>query len=195
MEFDEGYQAWKKKQEENSARKKTETFEERYQREHAAEAKKAVVDSLTKWLNNSNAFVKNYNTRANGAKEGVYRSDSQEWLDRVTGEARRRLFDRDLRLTQSRIDCFETCPFQYYCKYILKLDEGDSAELKYGEVGTFVHYVLEHFMREAAEDGEGLQTMRTLARNMVFLMRSIALGKEQFGLPEKEEKISTHFIR
>ena len=74
-------------------------------------------------------------------------------LDRVTGEARRRLFDRDLRLTQSRIDCFETCPFQYYCKYILKLDEGDSAELKYGEVGTFVHYVLEHFMREAAEDG------------------------------------------
>jgi len=48
---------------------------------------------------------------------------------------------------------------------------------------------------EAAEDGEGLQTMRTLARNMVFLMKSIELGKEQFGLPEKEEKISTHFIR
>ena len=39
------------------------------------------------------------------------------------------------------------------------------------------------------------QTMRTLARNMTFLMRSIALGKEQFGLPEKEERIATHFIR
>lgn len=38
---------------------------------------------------------------------------------------------------------------------------------------------------EAEQDGEGLQTMRTLARNMTFLMRSIALGKEQFGLPEK----------
>ena len=48
---------------------------------------------------------------------------------------------------------------------------------------------------EAAQDGEGLQTMRTLARNMTFLMRSIALGKEQFGLPEKEERIATHFIR
>ncbi len=48
---------------------------------------------------------------------------------------------------------------------------------------------------DAAGDGEGLQTMRTLARNMVFLMKSIALGKEQFGLPEKEEKISTGFIR
>ena len=48
---------------------------------------------------------------------------------------------------------------------------------------------------EAAQDGEGLQTMRTLARNMVFLMKSIALGKEAFGLPEKEAKVSTHFIR
>lgn len=48
---------------------------------------------------------------------------------------------------------------------------------------------------EAAQDAEGLQTMRTLARNMTFLMKSIALGKEQFGLPEKEEPQRTHFIR
>ena len=48
---------------------------------------------------------------------------------------------------------------------------------------------------EAAEDAEGLQTMRTLARNMAFLMKSIALGKEAFGLPEKEEHAWTHFIR
>lgn len=48
---------------------------------------------------------------------------------------------------------------------------------------------------EAELDGEGKQTMRTLARNMVFLMKSIALGKEKFGLPEKEERVSTHFIR
>lgn len=48
---------------------------------------------------------------------------------------------------------------------------------------------------EAEQDGEGLQTMRTLAGNMSFLMKSIALGKEQFGLPEKEERISTHFVR
>ncbi len=48
---------------------------------------------------------------------------------------------------------------------------------------------------QAAEDAEGLQTMRTLARNMTFLMKSIALGKEKFGLPEKERKQSTNFIR
>ena len=48
---------------------------------------------------------------------------------------------------------------------------------------------------EAEQDEEGKQTMRALARNMTFLMKSIALGKEQFGLPEKEERIATHFIR
>ena len=48
---------------------------------------------------------------------------------------------------------------------------------------------------EAAEDAEGLQTMRTLARNMAFLMKSIALGKEQYGLPEKEEQIHTNYVR
>ena len=48
---------------------------------------------------------------------------------------------------------------------------------------------------EAAQDAEGLQTMRTLARNMAFLMKSIALGKEQFGLPEREPHQFTNFIR
>lgn len=48
---------------------------------------------------------------------------------------------------------------------------------------------------EAEYDEEGKQTMRTLARNMTFLMKSIALGKEQFGLPEKEKRVMTHFIR
>lgn len=49
---------------------------------------------------------------------------------------------------------------------------------------------------QAQQDLEGMQTMRVLARNMVFLMKSIALGKEAYGLPEKEErKISTNFIR
>lgn len=48
---------------------------------------------------------------------------------------------------------------------------------------------------EAAADEEGMQTMRTLARNMAFLMKSIALGKEQYGLPEKEAVKRTNFIR
>lgn len=49
---------------------------------------------------------------------------------------------------------------------------------------------------QAAQDEEGLQTMRTLARNMSFLMKAIALAKEKYGMPEvEEERKWTHFIR
>lgn len=48
---------------------------------------------------------------------------------------------------------------------------------------------------EAAQDAEGLQTMRVLARNMSFLMKSIALGREKYSIPEKEPWQPTHFIR
>lgn len=47
---------------------------------------------------------------------------------------------------------------------------------------------------QATEDLEGLQTMRVLARNMTFLMKSIALGREKYGLPEREEFVRTNFI-
>ena len=48
---------------------------------------------------------------------------------------------------------------------------------------------------EAAQDAEGLQMMRTLAANMAFLMKSIALGKEKYGVPEREPFTRTNFIR
>ena len=48
---------------------------------------------------------------------------------------------------------------------------------------------------EAQQDAEGLKVMRSLAKNMTFLMKSIALGKEAYGLPEKEAPVFTNFIR
>ena len=48
---------------------------------------------------------------------------------------------------------------------------------------------------QAAGDAEGLQTMRTLARNMSFLVKSIALGREKYGMPALEERQATNFIR
>lgn len=48
---------------------------------------------------------------------------------------------------------------------------------------------------DVRKDEEGLQTMRTLGRNMAFLIKSIELGKKEFGLPEKEAHIGTNFIR
>lgn len=49
--------------------------------------------------------------------------------------------------------------------------------------------------KQIYEDKEGIQTLHTLANNMVFLMKSIQLGKETYGLPIKEEKVMTNFVR
>lgn len=48
---------------------------------------------------------------------------------------------------------------------------------------------------EALQDAEGMQTIRVLARNMAFLLKSIALGKETYGLPPKESRVYTNFVR
>ena len=48
---------------------------------------------------------------------------------------------------------------------------------------------------EAAQDAEGIATVRNLAKNMAFLMKSIALGKESYGLPEYDKRQMTNFIR
>lgn len=46
---------------------------------------------------------------------------------------------------------------------------------------------------EVLLDKEGLQTMRTLGRNIAFMVKSIALGKKEYGLPEKEPITFTNF--
>lgn len=48
---------------------------------------------------------------------------------------------------------------------------------------------------EADQDEEGKLVMRALARNMSFLMKSIALGKQEYGLPQQEPRVFTNFVR
>ena len=60
--------------------------------------------------------------------------------------------------------------------------------------GQYWNGIHGHADGEAEQDAEGLQMMRTLAHNMVFLMRSIALGRTAYGLPAEEPYVSTNFI-
>ena len=48
---------------------------------------------------------------------------------------------------------------------------------------------------DVKKDEEGLQIMRVLGKNMAFLIKSIQLGKEKYGLPKKEQHVFTPFIR
>jgi len=73
--------------------------------------------------------------------------------EKVDGEVLEKLFDKDITLSQSKIECFNSCAFKYYCEHVLGLDDGSRAEVKPSNVGTFVHWVLENFMKEARDEG------------------------------------------
>ena len=57
-------------------------------------------------------------------------------------------FGSTLLLSQSRIDSFVKCPYSFYCKYLLSVRERDVAKVAPSDSGTFIHYVLEVFIRE-----------------------------------------------
>ena len=48
---------------------------------------------------------------------------------------------------------------------------------------------------DVLNDKEGVQTMHNLARNMAFLMKSIELGKKEYGLPQIETGTFTNFMK
>ncbi len=64
--------------------------------------------------------------------------------------------EHSVRLSSSRFEAYVTCPFQYYCTYVLGLRKKQSPDFRASHIGTFVHYILEQLIRyavEYAEDG------------------------------------------
>lgn len=48
---------------------------------------------------------------------------------------------------------------------------------------------------DVPSDQEGVQTIRNMASNMAFMIKSIQAGKEQFGKPEMDHTCFTNFVR
>ncbi len=61
--------------------------------------------------------------------------------------------DRPLSLTQTRIDSYVSCPFGYFCRYVIKLREEERAEFDARSIGSFIHAILENFFRALSEQG------------------------------------------
>lgn len=60
-----------------------------------------------------------------------------------------------LRLSQSKIKAFVSCPYSYFSTYSLKLRERKDSQPNYSNDGTFLHYVFEQFLRESlTQDGK-----------------------------------------
>lgn len=59
---------------------------------------------------------------------------------------------RRLRLSQSKIETFLSCPFRFACRFRMKLEEEPKAEITAADVGNFVHHVLERYFASCSPD-------------------------------------------
>lgn len=71
----------------------------------------------------------------------------------LTEEAVSRLYGKTLRLSPSRIDTMAGCPFSYFMQYGMKAEERQASGITPAEIGTFMHYVLEHVAKQISEEG------------------------------------------
>lgn len=71
----------------------------------------------------------------------------------VSPEIIKKLFGNRLSLTQSRLEKYVLCGFDYYCSYVLGLRESKRAVFQLNNIGTFIHYILEMFMKQISADG------------------------------------------
>lgn len=109
--------------------------------------------------------TKNYKN-ANQLKEIIANYDASNVFERrleiplsqknctVSKEIVNTLFGKRLSLTQSRLEKYVLCGFDYYCSYVLGLRESKKAVFQLNDIGTFIHYILEMFMKDITADGK-----------------------------------------
>lgn len=82
-----------------------------------------------------------------------------------------RLYGRRVPMSASRMDKYKSCHFSYFMRYGLRAEPRRSAGFDAPEYGTFVHYVLEHVLRDGAwkDRGGGVDRLKLkeLARQAV----------------------------
>ena len=71
----------------------------------------------------------------------------------VSEELVKKILGDRLSLTQSRLEKYVLCGFDYYCSYVLGLRESKRAIFQLNDIGTFIHYILEMFMKEISASG------------------------------------------
>lgn len=98
------------------------------------------------------------------------------------------IFKENMRLSQSKIDSYVLCPFSYYGNYVLRLRENRRAQFRYNDIGTFVHEILERFLRETRdENGEFDHTLsdkeleKTADALIADYIKKISAGENVFS--------------
>jgi ATP-dependent helicase/nuclease subunit B len=72
----------------------------------------------------------------------------------ILPETAQSIYGQSMDLTQSKIDLYVECPFEYLCKQLLSLKETAVASFDYNNFGSYIHYIFESYLRKATEDGK-----------------------------------------
>ncbi len=113
------------------------------------------VYAKTKSYKNSNEFKEIITTRedSDGFEKKLSIPLAQKHCS-ISPEIVNNLFGKRLSLTQSRLEKYVLCGFDYYCSYVLGLRESKKAVFQLNDIGTFIHYILEMFMKDITSDGK-----------------------------------------
>jgi len=105
-------------------------------------------------------------------------SEPECTVDRETAAS---LFGDRISLTQSRIDKFVGCHFGYYCNYVLNLRTEEKATVDSRVSGTFIHAVLEKFIKGAVtESGINTDGLESTVDSVIDeLIASICVGEQK----------------
>ena len=113
-----------------------------------------------------------------------------------------RLYGRRVPMSASRMDKYKSCHFSYFMRYGLEAEPRKPAGFTAPEYGTFVHYVLEHVLRDEmftqtaisgmeAENGARKKKLRRLTREAVNRYVAEELG----GLEDQSSRFQYLFRR
>ena len=115
-----------------------------------------------------------------------------ELSEETTGE----LFGGSIGLTQTVIDTYAECPFEYMCKRLLSIDEGAKAEFEYSHFGTYIHYIFENYLKTALADGViGKEPDEEYIERTVDKIANEYLGRIAIGDSSLDPRLSHRFGR
>ncbi len=87
--------------------------------------------------------------RMRAARLSVPLSIGEDTLSKETANA---LFAGNLALSQSKLETYVLCHLLYFCKFVLKLGEQKNSKFSAADIGTFIHHVLETFVKNAEQN-------------------------------------------
>lgn len=134
-----------------------------FETEEVLTGREAAFNKLVTAVSNDNTsdFIKElylyfsndeeYSKRLRAIKYGIFSSIPQDYLDERLLTV---LWEEFLCSgSVSKLETFTSCPFRFYMNYILKAKEKEVYKLKYNDIGTLTHKIMEEFSRHIKSTG------------------------------------------